>query len=325
GATPQIDYRGTPLATNTDVANPKTLNAVLPADVDKSTGVDGSNVYTRAPQVGLFDVKAAPGAKEHYQVWAISNHFSSGPDGRVGQRREQAGYGAAIVTAITATHPHARVIYGGDLNVFPRPDDPVPANPGDQLGPLYQAGLHNLWDDLVADAPTAAYSYVFEGQAQTLDNLFVNDDLYADLIQMRSAHLNADWSADGDRGTSDHDPQVVRFQSRAGLRVGDASVAEGDQGSAPLVFPVTLSRPLSHSLTICAAALPGTAHVLSDFDPYVACKTIAAGETTTSFTVKVRGDRSRERAEKLTLAMARLDPVVRAADTTATGTIRNDD
>jgi hypothetical protein len=302
--------------------------------------VDGTNVFTRAPQVGLFDVKAkpgtaspgtaspgtaSPGSAEHYQIWALSNHYSSGPDSRVGQRREQAGYGAAIVTAIEATHPNARVIYGGDLNVFPRPDDPVPASPGDQLGPLYRAGLHNLWDDLVADVPAAAYSYVFEGQAQTLDNLFVNDDLYGDLIEMRSAHLNADWSAGGDRGTSDHDPQVVRFQSRAGLRGGDVSVTEGDRGTTPMVFPVTLSRPLSHPLTVCATATPGTAHVLSDFDPYAGCKTIPAGATTTSFTVKVHGDRSRESAERLTLTIAGLDPDLRAVDTRATGTILNDD
>jgi hypothetical protein len=298
---------------------------VLPADVDRSTGVDGTNVFTRAPQVGLFDVRAAPGSAEHYQVWAISNHYSSGPDSRVGQRREQAAYGAAIVTAIEATHPHSRVIYGGDLNVFPRPDDPVPANPGDQLGPLYQAGLHNLWDNLVAEKPSAAYSYVFDGQAQTLDNLFVNDDLDGDLIEMRSTHVNSDFPAGGDRGTSDHDPQVARFQSRAGLSVANASVTEGDRGTASLVFPVTLTRALSRSLTVCATAVPGTALPLLDFDPFLGCATIAAGDTAASFTVKVRGDRIREKDEKLTLAVAGLDPSIRALHSTATGTILNDD
>ena len=325
GSSPQVTYRGEALGSNTEVSNPKTLNAVLPADVDKSTGVDGANVFTRAPQVGLFDVKAAPGSAEHYRLWAISNHYSSGPDSRVGQRREQAAYGAAIVTAIEATHPHSRVVYGGDLNVFPRPDDPVPASPGDQLGPLYQAGLHNLWDDLVADKPAAAYSYVFDGQAQTLDNLFVNDDLYGDLIEMRSTHVNSDFPAGGDRGTSDHDPQVARFQSLAGLSVANASVPEGDRGTSSLVFPVTLTRPLSRPLTVCAAAVPGTALPLLDFDPFLGCATIPAGETGTSFTVKVRGDRSRERDEKLTLAIAGLDLSIRALDSTATGTILDDD
>ena len=121
-----------------------------------------------------------------FSLWASSNHYSSGPDRRVGQRREQAAYGAAIVTAIEASDPHARVVYGGDLNVFPRPDDPIAtaANPApsDQLAPLYEAGLRNLWDDLLADTPSSAYSYSFQGQAQTLDHLLVNDALHTDLV-----------------------------------------------------------------------------------------------------------------------------------------------
>ena len=223
--------------------------------------VDGSNVYTRAPQVGKFSVAAAPGSAERFTLWAVSNHFSSTPDGRVGQRREQARYGAAIVAAIEAADPNARVVYGGDLNVFPRPDDPIATGdqptPSDQLAPLYEAGLHNLWDDLVADVPASAYSYVFEGQAQTLDHLFVNDALYGDLVQMRAAHINADWPAefagDGSRGSSDHDPQVARFRSRASLTVADATVAEGNQGTRQLTFTATVSRPLSQSVLLCAA------------------------------------------------------------------------
>ena len=56
GATPDRGYRGAALAYNTDVQNPKALNADLPSDVDTSTGVDGSDVFTRAPQVGHFRV-----------------------------------------------------------------------------------------------------------------------------------------------------------------------------------------------------------------------------------------------------------------------------
>ncbi|MDT4989938.1 MAG: uncharacterized protein QOI74_4032, partial [Micromonosporaceae bacterium] len=155
----------------------------------------------------------------------------STPDARVGQRTEQAGYGAAIARAIKAATPDARLVYGGDLNVFPRPDDPIARGdsvpPSDQLGGLYRAGLHNLWDDLVTADPAAAYSYVFSGQAQTLDSLFVNDNLYGDLVDMRAAHVNADYPAgddtDGPRGVSDHDPQVARFRSGRYQSVGDAA------------------------------------------------------------------------------------------------------
>ncbi|MDZ5444646.1 lamin tail domain-containing protein [Micromonospora sp. 4G57] len=332
GTTPTVEYRSAGLPANADVQNPKALNAVLPADVDRSTGVDGANVYTRAPQLGKFTVAAAPGSSEHYTLWALSNHFSSGPDSRVGQRREQAAYGAALVKAIDAGDPNARVIYGGDLNVFPRPDDPIATGanptPSDQLGPLYQAGMHNLWDDLVADVPAAAYSYTFSGQAQTLDNLFTNDKLHDDLVQIRSAHINADYPTDaeglGDRGASDHDPQVARFRSRASLAVADASVAEGDKGDSALMFTVTVSRPLSESALICATTYGTSAQAGSDYDPYVGCKTLAAGQTSLTFPVTVRGDRKVEADEQLTLYVAGV-PGLELADPVAVGTIANDD
>jgi predicted extracellular nuclease len=215
GSTPGVSYRGAALPYNADVSNPKALNADLPGDVDTSTGVDGSNVYTRAPQVGHFRVwRNGIGLGAWVDVYAISNHFSSGPDTRVGQRTEQAGYLAAIVAALRAADPAARVDAGGDLNVFPRPDDPlVPAS--DQLAPLYDLGLENLFDTLVQEVPASAYTYVFEGQAQTLDHQFVTPRLGDELERVRVAHVNADWPADfagdGPRGASDHDPLVARY------------------------------------------------------------------------------------------------------------------
>ncbi|GAB7049858.1 lamin tail domain-containing protein [Catenuloplanes indicus] len=332
GSSPAVRYRSAGLASNADVQNPKTLNATLPSDVDTSTGIDGANVFTRAPQVGKFIVRAAPGSSDTYPLWAVANHYSSGPDSRVGQRREQAGYGAAIVDAIEAADATAKVVYGGDLNVFPRPDDPIAtaANPAtsDQLGPLYDAGLHNLYDDLLADAPSSAYSYSYEGQTQTLDHLFVNDALYADLIEMRAAHINADWSAEdssnGSRGSSDHDPQVARFHTRPSLTVTDAQVTEGDRGTSPLTFTVSLSRATATPVVVCATTLGSTASAGSDYSPLIRCTTIAAGQTGTTFTVSVNGDRKREADEKLSLLVAGI-PGIRNTDPIATGTIRNDD
>ncbi|MFG3687607.1 lamin tail domain-containing protein [Micromonospora sp. NPDC047740] len=332
GTAPTVQYRSAGLPSNADVQNPKAFNAVLPADVDRSTGVDGANVYTRAAQLATFTVAAAPGSAEHYPLYAISNHYSSGPDTRVGQRREQAAYGAALVRAIEASDPDARVIYGGDLNVFPRPDDPIATGenptPSDQLAPLYQAGMHNLWDDLAADVPAAAYSYTFNGQAQTLDNLFANGKLHGDLVQIRAAHINADYPTDaeglGDRGASDHDPQVARFRSRASLSVADASVVEGNKGNSTLAFTVTVSRPLSEPVLICAATYGTTAQAGSDYDPYVGCLTLAAGQTSLAFPVTVRGDKKREADEQLTLYVAGV-PGLRLADPVAVGTILNDD
>jgi uncharacterized protein len=332
GSAPAVDYRAPGLAYNTDVANPKALNADLPADVDTSTGVDGSDVYTRAPQVGRFRVQAAPGSSDTFDLWAISNHYSSGPDGRVGQRTEQAAYGAALTAAIESGHPGARVVLGGDLNVYPRPDDPFapgdPLFPSDQLGPLYEGGLSNLWDDLAGDVPAAAYSYVFQGQGQTLDQLFVNDRLHDDLVQVRSAHVNAGWPADHDgdgaRGLSDHDPQVARFASRAALSVADASVVEGDRGRTDATFRVTLSRPVSESIRVCLVPFAQSALPILDFDLALPCRTIAAGSTSTELAIPVRGDRLREQDETFGVIAVALAGI-RVPDPTATGTIVDDD
>lgn len=218
GSSPEVEYRVAGNAYNTNVQNPKSLNAPLPADVDRSSGVDGNQVYTRDPQVGLFRIwRTAVGVGAWTDVVAISNHFSSTPDARIGQRREQAAYLAAIVDALG---DDVRVVAGGDFNVYPRPDDPV-VPPSDQLGPLYNSGLTNLWDTLVAEVPAAAYSYVFVGQAQTLDGQFVTPNLLAELEQTRVAHVNADFAADfpgdGARGLSDHDPLASRFALPATL------------------------------------------------------------------------------------------------------------
>ncbi|WP_018800122.1 lamin tail domain-containing protein [Salinispora arenicola] len=332
GSSPTVQYRAPGLPSNADVQNPKGLNAVLPPDVDTSTGQDGNNVFTRAPQLGRFTVAAVPGSRERFTLWAASNHYSSGPDRRVGQRREQAAYGAAIVSAIEASDPDARVVFGGDLNVFPRPDDPIATaadpTPSDQLGPLYEAGLRNLWDDLLAAAPSSAYSYSYAGQAQTLDHLFVTEALHDDLVQMRAAHINADWPAeyagDGSRGSSDHDPQVARFRSRATLTVADTSVVEGDRGRAELAFAVTVSRPLSEPTLVCALTFGKTARPGIDYRSYAGCQTLAAGQTTLTFPVSVRGDRRQEADEKLALLVAG-GPGLRLADPLGTGTIVDDD
>lgn len=222
GSAPTVDYRGTPLPYNTDVQNPKALNADLPDDVDLSTGVDGSNVFTRPPQVGLFRLwRDGIENSVFTDLYVSNNHFSSTPNARVGQRMEQALYNAEIVAALQADEADVRVVVGGDLNVYPRPDDPfVPGDalfPSDQLGPIYDQGLINLFDVLVSEVPVTAYGYIFQGQTQTLDQIFVTQSMLDDLVQVRVAHINsdfpADYDGDGPRGTSDHDPNVARYDA----------------------------------------------------------------------------------------------------------------
>ena len=235
---------------DSDVSNPKTLNAVLPSGI---TACETSWVFPRAPDIALFRIyREGIGKGASVDVYVVDNHFKSGPDTCVAHRTEQAKYNAALVAHIQGANPNARIVLGGDVNIYPRPDDPFapigqPAS-SDQLGVLYDPslGLRNLWVVLLGQAPGAAYSYVYLGMAQTLDQMFVNQPMLADLQQFRIAHINSDFPADypGDvaRGTSDHDPNVAIFKLPNHAPIADAGGPYAvDEGGT-----VTLDGTQSH-------------------------------------------------------------------------------
>ena len=264
GGTPAVDgYTSVPY--DSDVSNPKTFNAVY-----SGTGAcETSWVFPCAPDVDLFRIYSSSiGVGSHRDVYVIDNHFKSGPDTCVAHRTEQAKYNAALVAFIQAANPNARIVVGGDLNVYPRPDDPFAPigqpTSSDQLGSLYDPslGLKNLWEVLLDQAPEAAYSYVYLGMAQTLDQMFVNQAMLTDLKQFRIAHINSDFPADypGDvaRGTSDHDPNVAAFVINDPPTVnagGPYTVNEGSSvtltasGTDPEVQPLTYAWDLDNNGT----------------------------------------------------------------------------
>jgi len=224
GATAKVIGFDAGLIYNSDVQNPKALNAPLGAMEDRDTEGEHKGVFTRAPQIGFFRVwQQRVGTGQSAELYAIVNHFSSRPDSRVAQRRQQANYLAALTATLQKSDARVRVLAGGDLNVYPRPDDPFPPaqrkTPSDQLAALYDGGLLNLWDVLAAQVPESAYTYVYNGQAQTLDHLFNTPSLNAALQEVRVAHINADWPSESNevaklpaRGVSDHDPVVARYR-----------------------------------------------------------------------------------------------------------------
>jgi predicted extracellular nuclease len=219
GSSPAIDYPGAAVPYDSNVSNPKTLNAELPNGI---SACETSWVFPRAPDIALFRIYSTSiGVGNYGDVYVINNHFKSGPDSCVAHRAEQAKYNAAIVKFIEANKPGARIVLGGDLNVYPRPDDPFAPigqpTSSDQLGSLYDPalGLKNLWQVLLGQAPESSYSYVYLGMAQTLDQMYVNQPTWTDLQQFRTAHINSDFPADYPddvaRGTSDHDPNAATF------------------------------------------------------------------------------------------------------------------
>jgi PKD domain len=83
--------------------------------------------------------------------------------------------------------------------------------------------LHALMSTL---PPEERYSYVFEGNSQSLDHIVVSDSLFGHPFAYDPVHVNAEFFDQ----LSDHDPQVARFlvdTAPAADAGGPYSVAEG--------------------------------------------------------------------------------------------------
>ena len=108
------------------------------------------------------------------------------------------------------------------------------------------------------------------------------------------------------------------------LSIADASVVEGDAGTSPLPFTVTLSRAYSSPVTVSYASSNGSATAGSDYTAASGTLTFAAGQVSQIINVGVLGDTTVEPAE--TVIMTLSSPAgADLARAVATGTITNDD
>ena len=164
-----------------------------------------------------------------HHLFVVGNHFNSkgGDQPLFGhfqpptlssetQRRAQAQEVHDFVASILALDPEANVVVDGDLNDF---EFSTP------VGTLKSAGLHDLVEAL---PQPERYSFVFEGNSQTLDHVMLSGALAARPLDFDIVHVNAEFTDQA----SDHDPSVVRVTlddpptASAG---GPYAVAEGGQ------------------------------------------------------------------------------------------------
>jgi hypothetical protein len=140
-------------------------------------------------------------------VQVLNNHFTSMSGGELPtepRRKAQAQWNVELMAPILARDPASHVVVLGDLNSFY--DSPP-------LDILREGGLRHVYEYV---APQRPYSYIYEGESETLDHILVTPGLYAHLVQVEALHINADYTLaePGDpspSGTSDHDPIVARF------------------------------------------------------------------------------------------------------------------
>jgi ELWxxDGT repeat protein len=110
----------------------------------------------------------------------------------------------------------------------------------------------------------------------------------------------------------------------AHVNVSDASVAEGDAGSALAVFTLTLSKQASQAVGVSYATVNGTAAAGSDYEAATGSLSFAPGATSATVGVAVFGDVAGESDETFSVVLG--SPVnVLIGDGIGAGTILNDD
>ncbi len=216
---------------------------------DRFTPPGGSEqvLNDRPPLVLEATVHQEDGAG--FDITVVANHLRSlnntlGDDAAAGRARfkraEQAVFLAEWLADRQAANPGERVLLLGDFNAFEFNDGYVdvmgiitgrPAANDAVLeyraSPLEATPLTNL---VLATPAADRYGYSFDGNAQNLDHIVVNDALRADAgIVIEHPRVNADFAGErfGTRGgarVSDHDP-VVAYLSVPAFRRGDFSLA----------------------------------------------------------------------------------------------------
>ena len=196
---------------NAYLYNPERVELDSFAAINQDAAFDG----TRNPLVANFTFNGNP-------VTVVNNHLTSrfgsspvygGPQPFVqageAEREAQAQVLNDFVDSIVDTNPDAKVIVLGDLNTFEFTNDLAEILPG--------TGDERVLTNLVDRADDDAYTFIFDGNSQVLDHLFVTDSLLEG-AEFDIVHVNNDFTRD-DNGAlftdtiaaSDHEPILAKF------------------------------------------------------------------------------------------------------------------
>ncbi|MBU3751818.1 MAG: hypothetical protein FGM52_15505, partial [Mycobacterium sp.] len=108
------------------------------------------------------------------------------------------------------------------------------------------------------------------------------------------------------------------------VSIANASVTEGNSGTATMAFTVALSKAATAPVTVGYATANGTATAGQDYTATSGTLTFAPGVTTQTVNVSVTGDTTAEPSETLTVSLTSVSGAT-LGTAAATGTITNDD
>ncbi len=166
--------------------------------------LDDNGLFTRGP---LLLKSLIHTADDEITLYTLANHFVSmgaGFEATEPRRVQQAQWNLDIVQDIQAREPDAYIAILGDLNTFL--DTP-------SIKLLREGGLIHVFDHL---PPEERYTYIFQGESETLDHILVTPALAKLINAVHVLHINADFPPptpddESPQRTSDHDPVVVWF------------------------------------------------------------------------------------------------------------------
>ncbi len=186
-----------------------------------------------------------------------------------------------------------------------------------------QADTATAGSDFTATSGTLTFTAGGPSQRQIdvpiLGDLDVEPD--EQFLVRLSSPVNGTLANDTAVGTIRNDDQA---SPQASISVTNATVSEGDAGTTPLQFVVTLSAASSQAVSVNYATASGTATSGQDFTSASGTLNFAPGETQMTVSVNVLGDTQTENDESFTLNLS--NPVnATLANGQATGTILDDD
>lgn len=114
-------------------------------------------------------------------------------------------------------------------------------------------------------------------------------------------------------------------ESECKILRNDVSQKEGNSGTTPFVFTVSLNGSAIDTVTVAYATQNGTATNGTDYRPASGILTFAPGESSKTVTVSVKGDRAKEPNETFFVKLSNPSANAVIVDDGGTGTIQNED
>ena len=246
--------------------DPNSLTLLTP-ELLAETGTADPDAFegSRSPLVGEFEFNGET-------VTVVNNHFSSrfgstpvfgGPQPFVqageAAREAQAQAINDYVDSRLGDDPDANIIVAGDLNTFEFTNDLAEILPG--VGDE-QVLTNLITTSVTGDSPASAddaYTFIFEGNSQVLDHMFVTDGLL-NRAEFEVVHVNNDFARDDNNAqfedtlvASDHEPLLGQFTFRTVVDESPDGPTVGSDGDEELVAEGTVAGGLGDDLIIGSA------------------------------------------------------------------------